>query len=142
MVWKLNWVASKDLLWRLGWSTIVSAKMGSNPMEIPNTNCSHMNILLWNCRGALNGDFTRSIFEMTVNHFRSIMIVTETHVGGDRATKIIDGLPYDGFFFTDTISYAGGLWLLWKKEEVEVIVLAATEQEIHATIKVCNFELT
>ena len=63
-------------------------------------------------------------------------------MGGDRAAKIIDGLPYDGFFFTNTIGYAGGLWLLWKKEEVEVIMLAATKQEIHATIKVCNSELT
>ena len=101
-----------------------------------------MNILLWNCRGALNGDFTRRVFEMTVNHFPSIMIITETRVGGDKAAKIIEGLPYDGFFITETIGYAGGLWLLWKKEEVEVIVLVATEQKIHATIKVCNSNLT
>ena len=70
------------------------------------------------------------------------MIITETRVGGDRAAKIIEGLPYDGFFVTETIGYAGGLWLLWKKEEVEVIMLAATKQEIHATIKVCNSDLT
>ena len=63
-------------------------------------------------------------------------------MGGDRVAKIIDGLPYDGFFFTNTIGYAGDLWLLWKKEEVEVIMLAATKQEIHAIIKVCNSELT
>ena len=121
---------------------IASAMMGTNSMEVPNIKCSKMNILLWNCRGALNGDFTRRVFEMAVNHFPAIMIITETRVGGDRATKIIEGLPFDGFFVTETIGYAGGLWLLWKKEEVEVFVLAATEQEIHATIKVCNSEFT
>ena len=121
---------------------IASAMMGTNSMEVPNIKSSKMNILLWNCRGALNGDFTRRVFEMAVNHFPAIMIITETRVGGDRATKIIEGLPFDGFFVTETIGYAGGLCLLWKKEEVEVFVLAATEQEIHATIKVCNSDFT
>lgn len=121
---------------------IKSAKMGTNPIKVPNINCAQMNILLWNCRGALNGDFTRRVFKMTVNHFPSIMVITETRVGGDRATKIIEGLPFDGFFVTETIGYAGGLWLLWKKEEVDVFVLVATEQEIHAMIKVCNSDLT
>ena len=105
---------------------IASAMMGTNPMEVPNINCYQMNILLWNYRGALDGYFTRRVYEMAVNHFLAIMIITETIVGGDRATKIIEGLPFDGFFVTDTIGYARGLWLLWKKEEVEVFVLAAT----------------
>ncbi|XP_050269430.1 uncharacterized protein LOC126713652 [Quercus robur] len=135
-MWKPNWVASKDLLRRLGWSMIALAKIGSNSMEIPNNHCSQMNILLWNCRGALNRDFKRRVFEMAVNHFPSIMVITETGVGGDRAAKIIESLPFDGFFAIDTIGYAGGLWLLWKREEVEVFVLASTKQEIHATIKV------
>ena len=101
-----------------------------------------MNILLWNCRGALNGDFKRRVFEMVVNHFPSIMVITETRVGDDRAAKIIEGLPFDGFFVIETIGYAGRLCLLWKKEEMEVFVLATTEQEIHATIKVGNSDLT
>ena len=75
---------------------------------------------------------------MMVNHFPSVMIITKTRVGGDRVAKIIKELPFDGFFTTNTIGYAGGLWLLWKKEKVEVFVLSTTEQEIHATGKVCN----
>ncbi|KAK7836759.1 putative ribonuclease h protein [Quercus suber] len=101
-----------------------------------------MNIILWNCRGALNLDFKRRVMEILVNHFPVMLIITETRVGGVRAAKIIEELPFDGFFATDTIGYAGGLWLLWKKEEVEVFVLSATEQEIHATVKVCHLNLT
>lgn len=63
-------------------------------------------------------------------------------MGGDRAAKIIEGLPFDGFFAIDTIGYTEGLWLLWKREEVEVFMLASMEQEIHATIKECNSDLT
>ena len=101
-----------------------------------------MNILLWNFRVALNGDFKRRLLEMVMNHFSSIMIITKTRMGGDKAAKIIEGLPFDGFFITETIGYAEGLWLLWKRKVVEVFMLAATEQEIHAIIKVCNSDLT
>ena len=118
------------------------ATMGSNSIEFPNTNCAKMNILLWNCRGALNADFARRIYEMAVNYSPSIMVLTETRVGGERAARIIEKLPFDGSFATDTIGYVGGLWLLWKKEEVEVSVLSSTEQEIHASIKVSNSNLS
>ena len=79
---------------------------------------------------------------MTINHRPSIVFVTETRVGGDRASKIIEGLPFDGYITTDTIGYAGGLWMLWKTENVEVSHLSRTEQEIHAAIKVHSSNLT
>ena len=82
------------------------------------------------------------MMEMVVNYFPTIMVLTETKVSGDRATKIVESLPFDGFFTTETIDYAGGLWLLWKKEDVEVIVPSVTEQEIHATIKVRDLDFS
>ena len=59
------------------------AAMNTNPMEIkvPLGQFVKMNILLWNCRGALNVDFKRRIFEMAINHQLSIMVVTETGWG-------------------------------------------------------------
>ena len=123
---------------------IASSMRGPNPIEIHNDFCTQMNILLWNCRGALNSDFKQRVFEMAINHYPSIMVITEIRVGGDPAAKIIEGLPFDGFYCTETIGYAGGFWRLWKKDEVDVFVfvLSSTEQEIHATIKVCNSDST
>ena len=120
------------------------ATTSANPpeIEIPLSQFVKMNILLWNCRGALNADFVRIIFEMAINHRPSIMVVTETRVGGDKARKIIEGLPFDGYITTDTVGYAGGLWMLWKTEDVEVSRLSTTEQEIHASIKVHSSNLT
>ncbi|KAK9990872.1 hypothetical protein SO802_025857 [Lithocarpus litseifolius] len=108
VTWKPNWEASTNLLRNLGWSLVEAAMMGPNSIEFPNTNCTQMNILLWNCRGALNADFTRRIYEMAVNHYPSIMVLTETRVGGERAARIIEKLPFDGSFTTETIGYAGG----------------------------------
>ena len=39
-VWKPDWVASKDLFRRMGWSMLATSMMGTNPMEIPNKHCS------------------------------------------------------------------------------------------------------
>ena len=97
-----------------------------------------MNIIMWNCRGALNPNFHRFIFELINCHSPSMMIVTETHVGGACAKRITDTFPFDGAIHADTIGYAGGIWLLWNSELVDVSVLAATEQEIHVFVKVLS----
>lgn len=68
------------------------------------------------------------------------MVVTETRVGGDRAARIIGDLLFDRSIVTDTIDYAGGLWLLWKKDDVDVVLLSSTEYEMHATVKVRTFD--
>ena len=110
--------------------------MNPNQIEVPLGQFIQMNILMLNDRGALNLDFKKRIFEMAMDHHPSIMVITETRVGGDRAEKIIDRLPFDGFFTTNTIGYASGLWILWNKEDVEISLLALMEQEIHSTVKV------
>ncbi|XP_075659351.1 uncharacterized protein LOC142629285 isoform X1 [Castanea sativa] len=48
------------------------------------------------------------------------------------AGEILRTLPYDGIHTTDSIGYAGGIWLLWRRD---MDVLTATEQEIHAIVK-------
>ena len=45
-------------------------------------------------------------------------------------------LLFDGAFHTDTIGYAGGLWVLWNADRVGLALLSSTEQEIHAKVKV------
>lgn len=47
-----------------------------------------------------------------------------------------------GFFTTNTIGYAGGLWVLWKKGEAKIILLASKEQEKYATNKVHSSNLS
>ena len=124
LIWKPEWKHSKELLRRLGWSMVEAATM--NRVEILMGQFVKMNILMWNCRGALNPDFKRRVFEMAVNHRPLIMVITETRVGGSRAEKIIEALPFDGFITMETIGYAGGLWILWRREDAEVNLLFAT----------------
>nr|XP_023913965.1 uncharacterized protein LOC112025518 [Quercus suber] len=75
-------------------------------------------------------------------HQPSIMIIIETRVGGDRAKELTDQLPFKGALHADTYSYAGGIWLLWHPEVVDISKLASTEQEIHALVKVKSFNFS
>ena len=96
-----------------------------------------MNIILWNCRRALNPRFhlTLSTLINTYSHF--LVIITETRVGGDRAKDITERLPFDGAIHLNTIGYSGGIWLLWNSDAVEIMQLAKMEQKIYVMVKVC-----
>lgn len=79
-----------------------------------------MNIIIWNCRGALKSNFQSHVRELVQNHDPAILVIMETKVGGDRAREITDRLSFDGAIHTNTIGYTGGLWLLWNSDRVEI----------------------
>lgn len=101
-----------------------------------------MNVVFWNCRGALNPRFHSVLSDLLQRHSPDIVIVTETRVGGERAKSITDRLPFDGAIHADTIGFSGGIWVLWNSGVVEVTQLAKTEQEIHVIVKVLNSNLS
>ena len=72
-----------------------------------------MNILIWNCRGALSPTFCSNVSDLVRVHSLAIMIVIETKVSGDRAKRITDRPPLDGAIFANSIGFSGGLWVLW-----------------------------
>ena len=95
-----------------------------------------MNIVVWNCRGALKPNFQSHIRELVRCHNPDVLVVMETRIGGDRAKDISDRLPFDSAIHTETMGFAGGIWLMWNADRVEVVQLAKTEQEIHVEVKV------
>ena len=101
-------------------------------------NSCPMNIIVWNCRGALKPSFQKHVGKLVRTHNPTILVIMETRVGGGRAKAIIHRLPFDGSVHTETIGFTGGLWMLWDSDRVDVTPLADTEQEIHATVKVRN----
>ena len=101
-----------------------------------------MNVIVWNCRGALKPNFQRHVRELVRTHNLAILVVMETWVGGDIVKEIIDCLPFDGAILAETIGYAGGIWLLWNSDRVEVEQLASIIQEIHAKVKVLPSNLS
>ena len=71
-----------------------------------------MNLLIWNCRGALNPNFNNIVSEMVRSHSPAIMIITKTKASVKRAKGITNKLPFDEAIFANTIGLSTGLWLL------------------------------
>ena len=71
-----------------------------------------MNIIIWNCRGALKPSFQSHVRELVRVHDPAILVLMETKIGGNKAREISSRLPFDEAVHTDTIGYAGGLWML------------------------------
>ena len=94
----------------MGWSCLLRSETLNLPeaesVTLPN---SPMNIIFWNCRGALNPRFHSVLSDLLDRHSPEIVVVTETRVGGERAKTITDRLPFDGAIHADTIGYSGGL---------------------------------
>ena len=68
-----------------------------------------MNIIIWNCSGALKPSFKKRVGDLVQNHNPAILVVMETQVRGDRAREITNLPLFDGAIHTDTIGYARGL---------------------------------
>ena len=95
-----------------------------------------MNIIIWNCKGALKPKFKQMVADLISWHNLVVMVIIETRVSDYRAEEVIKGLPFDGFAILETIGFTGGIWLLWNSFMVHVEVLSLTEQEIHAPLQV------
>jgi hypothetical protein len=93
-------------------------------------------MLTWNCRGVLNPCFRRALHDLLQINNPSILVLTETRLGGDRAAELAKSFSFDGFLCSQTIGFAGGIWILWKTDMVEIKHLCSTEQEIHTSVKV------
>ena len=87
-------------------------------------------------------NFKKTLLDLVAWHRPIIMAITKTRMGGDQADAIIRTLPFDGAYSMKTIGYVGGIWLLWNSDFVDVEILLATEQEIHALIRVNSSSLT
>ncbi|XP_030940590.1 uncharacterized protein LOC115965492 [Quercus lobata] len=128
---------SKELIRRTGWNLREEERLFLYSEECPPYHQSViMNIIIWNCRGALKSSFQSHVRDLVDMHDPAIFVVMETHIGGDKAKEISDRLPFQRAIHTDTTGFARGLWLLWDPDRVEISNLASTKQEIHVLVKV------
>ena len=133
MVWHSRWILKKTKEWVL--PPFKELSLSFIPLLA-------MNIIVWNYRGTLKPNFQDYVQDLVRQHDQAIFVVTKTHIGGDRVWDITDRLLFDGAIHTETIGQAGGLWLLWSSDRVEVSFLTSSVQEIHSTVKVRSFNFS
>ena len=110
--WKLREIGEEPS------STCFDSRTSPNPI---------MNILILNCRGAMKPTFRKTVMDLVEWHQPVIFVITKTRIDGPRADEIIRRLPFDEAYSTETIGYAGGIWLLWRSDFVSMDILLVTE---------------
>ena len=139
-LFKMN--AMKNDLWEM-WPEKAWNSLEAEGTLFPTSNPLFMsaheigaNVLTWNCRGVLNPCFRRALINLLNSIDVQILILTETRLGGPRASEFAKSLPFHGFLCSTTIGFAGGIWVLWKTDAMDLEHLCSTEQEIHVSVKV------
>jgi hypothetical protein len=136
----------KNLFWEMwlekAWNSLEakgSLFPTSNPQFMSNHDIS-VNVLTWNYRRVLNPCFRRALLDLLHNTNPQVLILTETRLSGTRAMELAKSFPFDGFLCTKTIGFAGGIWILWKTEAMNLELMCSTEQEIHVSVKVSDYD--
>ncbi|KAJ4825017.1 hypothetical protein Tsubulata_050912 [Turnera subulata] len=89
---------------------------------------------MWNCRGAGKKQFVRKFKDLSVETQPYIAIVVEPRVSGQKANRIIRQLKFSNSYRVEARGFAGGIWLLWDEEVVQIQVLHCHTQFIHVQI--------
>ena len=119
----LGWGKTRLLPVRMGWSLkrVTELLIALDKCPVLFFFLLIMNIVVWNCRGALKPNFQSHVRELVRCHNPDVLVVMETRIGGDRAKDISDRLPFDNAIHMETMGFAGGIWLMWNADKVEVV---------------------
>lgn len=89
---------------------------------------------MWNCRGANEPNFRRSIRYILKRFETDVLAIFETHAEAEKAANICHGLGFENSFRVDAIGQSGGLWLLWRTGIEDVEIVKSSNQFIYARV--------
>ncbi|KAI7986729.1 hypothetical protein LOK49_LG14G00747 [Camellia lanceoleosa] len=81
---------------------------------LPNfPNSVSMKLLIWNCRGADNKVFRRTMKELEKNHKPSIIVLMETKIDLSSMSLFFNKLGFTASSHVDPVGRSGSIWVLW-----------------------------
>ncbi|XP_028106480.1 uncharacterized protein LOC114305569 [Camellia sinensis] len=99
-----------------------------------------MKLLIWNCRGADNKVFKRTMKELVQTHKPSILVLMETKVELSSLGQFFNKMRFTASSHVDSVGRSGGIWVLWDPFRATVKPLEVNAQFIHAKVQRDNFE--
>lgn len=93
-----------------------------------------MSTIFWNCRGAGNRRFRKSLSYMINRHKVDILVLMETKVSGNTADEVCKRIKFTDHYRVEAVGFEGGIWLFWNNLNHTVVIRQAEINFIHATI--------
>ncbi|XP_052192526.1 uncharacterized protein LOC127801418 isoform X2 [Diospyros lotus] len=92
-------------------------------------------LLIWSCRGAGDARFLRTIKDLCRQHQPSIVLLLETRASASYGDQVAEEIGFPHPFVTDPEGFTGGIWLLWRKDDLEMRVYSAGPHHIHLGVE-------
>ncbi|XP_028054929.1 uncharacterized protein LOC114259143 [Camellia sinensis] len=93
-----------------------------------------MDMLFWNCRGAGNNKFKRTVKELIKTQKPDIVVLMVTKVALQSMGMFFNTLGFTASPYVDPIGRNRGIWMLWNPNNVNVRLSEANSQMTLATI--------
>ena len=93
-----------------------------------------MKIIIWNVQGAKKAQLQLEVGFLSRTINSDILILTETMVNEQNAQQIIRTLGFRNFDFILPQNHVGGIWLLWKDNNVDLDNIAKEHRAIHCSV--------
>ncbi|KAL7262295.1 hypothetical protein ACSBR1_000638 [Camellia fascicularis] len=85
-----------------------------------------MDMLIWNCRGAGNQRFKRTMRELVQIHKPELLILMETKVEFTSVGMFFNCMGFTASAHVDLIGRSEGIWMIWNPNVVNVRVVEAS----------------
>ncbi|KAL2935019.1 hypothetical protein RDABS01_018138 [Bienertia sinuspersici] len=99
-----------------------------------NQNCTPLSFMVWNVQGAGSRAFIAALKEIIKVNKPVVVALVETHMGSDQAMMISKHIGFSGHLRVDAQGYAGGIWVYWRQEVVNVREIDNSMQHINMEI--------
>lgn len=89
-------------------------------------------LLSWNCHRAARKSFVRQARDLISSHSPTILIIVEPRISGRKAERVVAKLGFDSWVCSDSEGYAGGVWVLWRNDSIQLDIFGVSTQAICA----------
>ncbi|KAI9092951.1 hypothetical protein K1719_027474 [Acacia pycnantha] len=72
-------------------------------------------------KGAANPDLGRQLRFLISKYHIKLLVLVETRTSGEKCLKLRRKIGFDSSFVEEAQGFSGGIWVLWKSEDVKVL---------------------
>ena len=96
---------------------------------------AHINVVIWNCRGAGKRGLVAFLRDLRNSYRFSILVLLEPRISGVRAEKVMLQFGFDGRLKVDSDGFIGGIWVFWDTSIWNIEVLLIEKQLSHMNVR-------
>ena len=92
-------------------------------------------LLVWNCCGIASKGVAYVVKDMKDRYKLDVLVILEPRISGVHASKVIKCWGYRKSIKMEADGFAGGIWILWERDDLNVDLLIKEDQFVHCKLR-------